>query len=238
MTPANLPRSTGGVATQFTGVVLALALVGTAFVFKTAGQWLSFANPRGDWTEETRPVEISLAKQKLTIPANMIRHAPQRSAARPTDRVDLAVLWPDMKGYAPELAAGFVDASDRSPLILVSFEADSRSQGTSDLLDSVYRTLAVGQPAKGPGGLSLLWLSDGKNGGTDFVVFAEKGAPRFAARCFTPTNPGLAATCQRDIRLGEGLVVSYRFRQSYLAEWEMLDRKIGALVRSFQPSRG
>ncbi|MBA5777620.1 hypothetical protein H2509_10845 [Stappia sp. F7233] len=235
MTPANLPRSTGGIATQFTGVVLALALVGTAFVFKTAGQWLSHANPHGDWTEETHPVDVDLAGRDFTIPANMIRHAPQRTATAPTDRVDLAVLWPDMKGYEQELAAGFMDASDNSPLILVSIETDSKSQGTSELLDNVYRTLAVGEPAKGPGGLSLLWLSDGKNGGTDFVAFEEGSAPRFAARCFTPTNAGLAATCQRDIRLGDDLMVSYRFRQSYLSSWSSLERKIGALVQSFQP---
>lgn len=235
MTPASLPTSTKAIASQFTGVVIALALVGTAFVFKTVGTWFFLGQSTATWTSDRNPIEVALGDSRFHVPANMIRHSAQRIGGRRVDRLDLAVAWPDMKGFEEALSADFLDSGDRSPLLLITLEEDANSRDTRERLETIYLTLAKGKPVPGPGGLSLLTLSDGKSSGVDFVAYESERTDGYAARCFTPSNVQLAAICQRDIRLNDKIVATYRFRQAYLANWGLLDRKVGNLIRSLQP---
>ncbi len=237
MTPVSLPTSTKAIANQFTAVVLALALVGTAFVFKTVGAWVVFGQSTATWTSNRHLIDVELGGGRFLVPANMIRHGDQRVSGRQLERLDLAVAWPDMNGFEESLSAGFLDSGDRSPLVLITLERDDSSRDTRERLETVYRTLARSEPVSGPGGLSLLALSDGKGSGVDFVAYEAERTDGYAARCFTPGNPELAASCQRDIRLNGKVIATYRFRQAYLANWGLLDRKVGDLIRSFQPEQ-
>ena len=64
-----------------------------------------------------------------------------------------------------------------------------------------------------------------------FVGMTESGA--IVLLC-TKLAPGVAApSCLRDMPLGEGLSLSYRFRRAHLAEWRKIDSGIRARVASF-----
>ena len=71
--------------------------------------------------------------------------------------------------------------------------------------------------------------------GTDFVAHRSEAGRLFAARCFTPRDKALAATCERSIRLGDGLFATYRFRQAQLEHWQKLDDGIASLASALSP---
>lgn len=233
MIPLSLPRATGLPPCAFTLLLLALTVLASAHIAGTIGQWVSYSRGGSAWTSDAGRISVFIGDRPFAIPANMIRHANQRAENRRLERISIAVVWPEMLGYDESRSSAFADTGDRSPMILISIENDRTTIGTRERLEKVYRRLTDARPLPGPEGLSLLPLAGSQAGGSDYVAFDPGDQTGFAARCFSPTDPALAAMCQRDIRLEGDLLLTYRFRQTHLADWQALDRKIRRLVAGF-----
>lgn len=234
MMPITLPTGTGMRARHFTPLVLALALAGTALVAQTVRGWVSYARTPSSFSETRTSLETEMAGLALSIPGNMLRHGlPPAGADRASDSLDLTVLWPSMEGYSQANADAFADFGDTSPVMSVALRADDGQMDTNTRFEKVWLSLAAGDALPGPAGLALLPLVADSSAGTDFVAHRSENGQLFAARCFTPRDRNLAATCQRTLRSETGLVVSYRFRQAHLADWRKLDGAMRGLVASF-----
>lgn len=232
MMPLTLPSGTGMRARHFAAIVLALALVGTAYVAHTVGNWLNFTRVTASWSERDAPLPVTLGSLNLSIPANLMRRVEERISGAPLDRVNLSVLWPSLEGYSETRARAFSDTGDTSPVLHIALDDDATTMSTSERLKQVWLSLATGEALPGPAGLALLPLPGDGTSGTDFVAHNVSGDGVFAARCFTPRDRALAANCERSIRIGERLFVTYRFRQAWLSDWRSLDARIGALAGS------
>lgn len=232
MMPLILPGGTGMRARHFTPIVLALALAGTALVAHTVGSWMSYVRQPSGWTARPQPQAVLLGDTRLSVPANLIRRAEERVASGRLKRLNLAVLWPTLEGYSEPRARAFADASDASAVIRLALTEDAGGMDTSERLEKVWLTLAGGEALPGPSGLALLPLPGDASAGADFVAHRALDDGLFAARCFTPRDKALAASCERSIRLGDGLFLTYRFRQALLADWRRLDDRLAGLVRA------
>ncbi|NRG18116.1 hypothetical protein HPQ64_10485 [Rhizobiales bacterium] len=233
MASVTLPRSAGSLSGRFTGVVIALAMVGTVAILLKIGAWLDYSGVTSTWTQNQRAITINLAGQRLEIPANMIRERAQRQTAIKLESIELAVVWPEMTGYEARLASAFTDTGVTSPRVLISLQADRRTAGTYQRLETVYRLLASGPATEGEDGLSRLPLSQAESDASDFIAYSPP-EEAFAARCFVPADTRLSAECRREFRVGPDLMASYRFRPVHLKDWRVLDRSIAALVASFR----
>uniref|UniRef100_UPI003BA8B0BB hypothetical protein n=1 Tax=Stappia sp. TaxID=1870903 RepID=UPI003BA8B0BB len=232
MMPLTLPSGTGMRARHFAAIVLALALVGTAYVAHTVGNWMNFARAPSTWSERDVPLPITLGTLELSVPANLMRRVEERVAGGALERVNLAVLWPSLEGYSELRSRMFSDSGDMSPVFHIALADDATTMETSERLKRVWLSLASGEALPGPDGLALLPLPGDTSSGTDFVAHNVSGDGVFAARCFTPRDRALAANCERSIRVGERLFVTYRFRQAWLSDWRSLDARISALAGS------
>ncbi|WP_037546800.1 hypothetical protein [Stappia stellulata] len=235
MMPITLPNGTGMRARHFTPMVVALALVGTALVAHTVGKWMSYTSQPSSWTQSRERVPVDIGDIRQAIPANMMRHSAERAAGGAVDTLHLAVLWPSLEGYTQTNARDFADTGDRSPVISLALRADTGALDTNERFTQVWMSLASADAFPGPEGLALLPLAGDGLAGTDFVAHRNDGGKLFAARCFTPRDQALAANCERTIRIGTGLLATYRFRQTHLADWRRMDAAIASLVASFAP---
>ncbi len=243
LAPLASPRPTGMKTVHFTGLILALAMLGSAMMMKTVGEWVTFTRNDISWSEERTLVNLRIGNTPIHAPANMVRYNSQRVDGRRLEKLDLAVLAPDMRGYDASVAEAFADTSRKSPLILITIEANSTSLPTQERMRKVYPALATGEPIPGPADLMLLPISSKKirgvgeaaatepSGGSDFVVYSNDATEGFASRCFVPTDRSVAALCHREIRISSELILTYRFRQGQLRSWRQMDAKIQTLAK-------
>ena len=180
------------------------------------------------------PVSLVVAGEPMTIPANMIRF---RSARRggAVDRLDLLLHWPGLEGFSDALADDFKDNSPAAPLIYVSIAARESTLDASTRLDAVYSRFFEGKPLAGPDGLvgRALTADSGYRG--EIVWFLPKGPEPFVARCLAAATAEIPATCIRDVNVGTGLSMLYRFDVTRLADWRAMDAGLQRLVAGFFP---
>jgi hypothetical protein len=178
------------------------------------------------------PVNLVVAGEAMTIPANMIRFRSARRGGE-VDRVDLLLHWPGLEGFSPALADDFKDSSPSAPLIYVSIAARASTLDSSTRLDAVYSRFFEGRPLAGPDGLIGKALTSDSGYGGEIVWFLPKGPEPFVARCMAEATPEIPATCIRDVNIGIGLSMLYRFDLTRLADWRPLDAGLQRLVTGF-----
>ncbi|HZP21478.1 MAG TPA: hypothetical protein VFB16_14880 [Bauldia sp.] len=178
------------------------------------------------------PVDLTIAGEHLAIPANMIRFRAARRGGE-ADRVDLLLRWPDLTGFSEEDADAFKDTSPSAPLIYLSIAARTSPLDASSRLDPVYSRFFTGPAIPGPDGLIGKALKPESGYRGEIVYFMPKGVDPFATRCLAEETPEIPATCIRDVNVGTGLSMLYRFNVRRLADWRAMDAGLQALVRSF-----
>lgn len=183
-------------------------------------------------TEDARPVKLTVAGEALTIPANVLRYASERRGGR-TDRADLVLLWPGLEGYTREHADAFSDSAPAAPLIYATIAARSGSLDSTDRLDDVYERFFTGKPVPGPNGLVGRHLTPDSGYGGEIVFYAPRGAHPFVARCPADSPADIPTTCIRDVNIGRGLSLLYRFDRALLDQWQPLDRGMTGLAATF-----
>src|SRR5262249_41238411 len=98
---------------------------------------------------------------------------------------------------------------------------------------SVYGQFFEGPPISGPEGLvgRALTADSGYRG--EVIYYAPKRALPFVARCLAEATPEIPATCLRDVNIGKGLSMLYRFNQAHLGDWRQMDDALRRLVEGF-----
>ena len=178
------------------------------------------------------PVDLVIAAERLSIPANMIRSARARRGGA-VERVDLALHWPSLAGYSLALADVFRDASPEAPVIYAAIVPREMPVDSTGRLETVYARFFVGKASPGPNGLVGRELGEESGYGGEIVYFAPSEARPFVARCLADTVTDVPATCLRDVNLGQGLSLNYRFNRSLLGDWADLDAGIRRLAARF-----
>lgn len=216
-------------------VFLGLALLSAAI--SAAGHWLGGRLALGGHSHTTTVHEIVLGNDVLAVPENMIRF---EEARRPgvTNRLDLYLHWPELEGYSEAMRDAFNHVDGSRELIFVTFHKRLMSRDMSGRFEPIYAALTEpGTP--GPAGLEMRPFRSSV-GYLDEVLAvgpADGKGERFVARCLTGHQAADSlAPCERDIHLGDGLSVNFRFPERMLNDWQSLDRaltaKIGEMLQS------
>jgi hypothetical protein len=174
------------------------------------------------------PVNLIVAGEPMVIPANMIRFRPERRGGA-MDRVDLLLQWPSLEGFSEERAEDFRDTSSDAPLIYVTLSARATDLDSTARLKSLYPRFFDGPAFDGPAELVWRKLSP-ESGYRNELLYYSEGPDSFVARCMARETPEMPATCIRDVNVGRGLSMLYRFNRSHIADWRMIDQGLKRLI--------
>ena len=187
-------------------------------------------------SEETQPVDVVIAGVRHLIPTNYTRFAYGRRGGI-QDKIELYALLPDLKPYEPDLVEAFQDASADSRVAYFDIEEPSREAMTEDnRFRKVYLKLVTDQGGdRGPYGLRR-YDFDRTTAYRDeeLLVQENNDGTVIMFRCYKDRARIVSPTCRRDLELGNGLELHYRFMRSQLSNWREIDEGIRALARSFE----
>ncbi|MBW3098206.1 hypothetical protein [Pseudohoeflea coraliihabitans] len=181
-------------------------------------------------TAETHPVHIRIGANDITLPANVIRFQAERRDG-PRDAVDTYFAWPGMRGYSPRTRPIFdqTDPSSRDRgLLFASLAQSTMSRDMSGRYRPIYSRLIEGPAAAGPGGLVSYRLR-ATTGYSNELLYVDPagGDTPYVVRCLVaaPNEPTLDTMtgCQRDVFIGTGLTMTYRFSINLLAHWRQIE---------------
>ncbi len=205
--------------------VLALLSLGISI----GGKWLGRSIALAGHSEDLTQYEIVIGKNLIAVPANAIRFDRQRHDGAST-RLDLYLRWPQLDGYSNAARDEFNHADGSRTIIFLSFETRMMSRDMSGRLEPIYRSMLVTPGTPGPGN-TLLYAFGEKSGYINEIMVVAQGrrGDTFVARCLSGESAEASlAPCERDIHIGDGLSLTYRFPSELLADWETLDAAIRA----------
>jgi hypothetical protein len=204
-------------------VFLALAILSA--LISVAGKWVGRSIALAGHTESTAIHEVVIGNNVIAVPANMIRfEAARQSGLAP--RLDLYIRWPDLQGYSAATRDDFNHVGGSRNILFVSFQRRLMSQDMSGRFNPIYTHIVEAEATPGPAGLRMHAFST-NSGFLDEVLAVgwREGTERpFVARCLRGEQARLSlAPCERDLHVGDGLSLSYRFPDSLLSDWAQLD---------------
>ncbi|MBB4008012.1 hypothetical protein [Allorhizobium taibaishanense] len=220
------------------GVTLLVALALFTLALSFSSGWIGHALLADRRSESLTSHMTTIGLDRLRIEENAVRFERQRHDGV-LSRVDLALLWPEMRGFSEVDRLRFDDIRQSSGLIFLQISQSTMSRDMSGRLEPIYKQLFEGDPEPGPYGLTAHRFRAGSGYDGEILYTATRpGMPDFAIRCLVnggtkgqDDGPALDA-CQRDIHVGHDLSVLYRFSRQKLADWRRIDDAVAAFVNS------
>lgn len=165
----------------------------------------------------------------------MIRFANQRTGGA-LGRLDLALHWPSLSGYSPDLSQAFNDTGSTSTIVFLTISERTAEFDSTMRLAQIYQPAFLDGEATAPDGLMARPL-DPQKGYLDETLYFERGSTRpFVTRCYRGEDTNIPADCLREVNMASGLTLSYRFRRAHLNDWRELDATLFSLVANFTKS--
>lgn len=208
----------------------ALALLSVAI--SIGGKWLGKSIALAGHTDDTTVFEIVIGNNVVSAPANAIRFERDRRDGI-TERLDLYLHWPDMRGYSAALRDDFNNVGGSRSIVFLTLEERMMSRDMSGRYDPIYRSLIEPGGRSGPSGVTFFDFVE-KSGYVDEVlaVAPRQGGEPFVARCLTGESATESlAPCERDIQVGDDLSLTYRFPAELLNDWSALDQAVAGQAR-------
>ena len=184
-------------------------------------------------TDDPTPVDLAVAGESLSIPANMLRSARTRQGG-PVESATLVLRWPQLEGYSDATADAFKDGAPSAPIVYATISARDTPLDATGRLEDVYARFFVDKPVAAPEGLVGRRLNPDSGYQGEIVFFAPSEPRPFVARCLAEATPEIPATCMRDVNFGRGLSLLYRFNRDRLEDWRDLDAGMQKLAESFR----
>jgi hypothetical protein len=209
-------------------VAVGLLALGVQYAVRSYHDGVALAGKSGD----PSPVAVMVAGETLAIPANMIRFPGARTGGA-VESVDLLLRWPGLDGYSADSADAFRDGSALAPLVYVTIAPRDNPLDSDGMLAAVYERFFAGEAVEGPSGLTgrRMTVDSGYRG--EEVFYAPRQSPAFVARCLFEATPEVPATCIRDVNIGAGLSMLYRFNRFFLGDWQAMDADLKQLAARF-----
>lgn len=212
-------------------VTACLSALMLAYYFAPTTRGLSQEQPAP--TDATRPIELMLGDTALRIPANYIPMTSARQGGGVSELALIAFL-PDLQGYTLGNAQALAGNAPDSPVVSMMLKSGQTLLPEHERLERIYSKqveTAAGKP--GPYGLRqyAFRADSGYHDQDMFVGMTDAGT--IVLLCTKLAAEVSAPNCMRDLPLGDGVSLSYRFRRTYLAEWRKIDMGIRARIAAF-----
>jgi hypothetical protein len=204
-------------------VAAILALL--AVLISVGGSWLGRSLALAGHTQDRTLREIVIGNNVLAVPSNAIRFAEARIDGV-TERLDLYLHWPELDGYTAATRNAFNNATNEKRILFLAFEEAAMSRDMTGRLEPIYRQLIERSGRDLGNGLTAYGFTEA-SGYRDEELVVGRGASPFVARCLTrPAAKESLAPCERDLRLGEDLSLTYRFPREMLTRSSALDQAV------------
>jgi hypothetical protein len=178
------------------------------------------------------PVAVTVGNASLVIPANLIRSPTDRRGGLVT-AMDLLVHWPTLDGFSEERAEVFRDGSPRAPLIYVTITESEAPLEATKRLGEIYSLYFDGPAFPGPGNLVGRRMGSESAYRGEIVYYQPRAAEPYVVRCLAEETEEIPATCLREVNIGHGLTMLYRFNRAWLDDWRTMDDRLKRLVSQF-----
>lgn len=196
------------------------------------GKWLGRQLALGGHSESTALHEIVIGNNVLRVPENAIRNQSARVDGV-AERLDVYLLWPTLEGFTSEQRAAFNNRDGAGELLFLTFEESAMSLDMTGRLEPVYRGLIERASTQAGHGLTAHRFTE-RSGYVDEELIVGGTPEPFVARCLIgAAGEASLAPCQRDIRLGDGLSLTYRFPRRLLAQWAELESAVRSKALSW-----
>lgn len=214
-----------------------LALV--SGVISLAGKWAGHSIVMAGHTDDASLREVVIGNDVLSVPANMIRFAHARRDGV-ASRLDLYLRWPQIDGYSAAASDDFNHAGGSKSILFLSFEQRTMSRDMSGRLEPIYRSLIEAEGRPGPAGLTVHSFLIGSGYVDEVLVIGDAGSAHpFVMRCLSgPAMRESLAPCERDIHLGEDLMLTYRMPAELAGSWREVEEAVRAAAARFMRTDG
>lgn len=212
-------------------VTACLSALVLAYYFAPAPPGLAREQPAP--TDATRPVGLSLGTMRLRIPANYILLASARQGGAVNELALIAML-PDLQGYTLGAAQDLTANATDSRVVNLMLRIVPALLPEQERLERVYMTQVENPKGQlGPYGLrQYAFRADSGYHDQDLFVGAGPAGP-MVVLCTKLASDILSPSCLRDMPLGGGLALSYRFKRAHLSQWRTIDMRIRSLMGAF-----
>ena len=212
-------------------VTACLSALVLAYYFAPAPPGLAQEQPAP--TDATRPVGLSLGSTQLRIPANYILLASARRGGAANELALIAML-PDLQGYTLGAAQDLTANAPDSRVVNLMLKIVQGLLPEQERLERVYMTQVENPKGQlGPYGLrQYAFRADSGYHDQDLFVGSDTAGP-MVLLCTKLASDIPSPSCLRDMPLGNGLALSYRFKRAHLAQWRAIDTRIRALMGAF-----
>ncbi|MDE1938045.1 MAG: hypothetical protein KGI68_03400 [Alphaproteobacteria bacterium] len=185
-------------------------------------------------TSRSDIIALKVRNLALYIPANYLEYQKTRQGGT-RHEIALFAMLPDMTGWSNWEAQTFAGNGAKSPVVYMLIHEDNFDLSETERLRRVYMDYVTDKRgAPGPYGLTQYTFRE-DSGYQDedlYVGHALKGP--IVLRCvrFGPQVP--SPNCLRDLSVGKGVSLSYRFKRAHLSQWREIADGVDKLVTSFE----
>lgn len=210
-----------------------IGLAGLSILISFVGKQLGQSIVKAGHTDDTSVREIVIGNNVLNVPANEIRFDHERRDGV-SARLDTYLHWPTMSGYTDERRGDFNHVGNTRNVIFISFRERTMSRDMSGRMAPIYNALIIKPGVPGPGRSTLYGFKENSGYLNEVLAVAEQGSSTpFVARCLSGEAAGASlAPCERDVHVGNGLSMTYRFPERLLQDWRRLDASMAAYASS------
>ena len=212
-------------------VTAALSALVLAYYFAPTPPELVMEHPSP--TDESRGVALRVGSLGFRIPGNYILFASDRKGGKRTN-VRMVAFLPDLRGYSASDSQALANNAADSEVIYLSLREERFNVSEKDRLERIYLTQVVSREG-GPGPFDLRQYAFKPDTGyrDDDLLVGDSEAGVVALRCTRPSKVAPSPNCLREILLGPGVTLTYRFKRTHLEHWRGLDKKVRQLIATF-----
>ncbi len=210
---------------------LAMAVLTTALF--ALSSYYGDAISKGGHTTSGRLHEVRVGQADLLIPENMIRYRSQRYA-NAADRIYLYMHWPSLGGYNENNREFFDSLEAKIPIIFAQIEPRQMSRDMSGRVQQIYANFFSGPPVDAGNGLVRRAFAANSPYFSEDLYYEPNSPYPYAARCVREGDRIADPYCIRDVHLGRGLSLTYRFHVSLMPQWLAIDRMVRERIAEMQ----
>ncbi|MBV9331140.1 MAG: hypothetical protein JOZ55_06275, partial [Alphaproteobacteria bacterium] len=175
----------------------------------------SFFHEQVRFTPETAAFDLDVHGHHFHIPGNYLKYKSDRQDGSRKE-VKLVALLPDMQGYTADKDYLFRSNSVDSPVVELLIHDDPVKLSEEDWLRRIYMPY-VSDPegTSGPFGLTAYTFRDDSGYRNEDLFVASQNHKTVVMHCARASQQMLAPNCHRELPIGHGVALSYRFKRAY-----------------------
>lgn len=184
-------------------------------------------------TSRSDVIALSVGGKPFFIPANYLLYAATRQGGERKE-IAMAALLPGFTGWSNWDADAFTSNAADSRVIYLALRQDRLGLSEADKLKRVYLDYTTDRSGQaGAFGLTHFGFRDDTGYRSEDLFVGDSPNGPIVMRCVRPSHEVPSPSCLRELLVGRGVSLSYRFKRAHLEEWRNIAAKVDSLIAGF-----